>query len=328
MNLKNKIIEFVGQVYWREAILLSPALIISACLGIYLGQQILVLLIGAQLSLGFGASRSHRNRRWWVIITSTIFTALAATIGSLIGFNSPLFYLLLTILCASFAYLNWIDNNFWWINMQVVVALLVASYYHQDLNYALLRGGIILLAGSILLVTSYIVAKIIPKVSLALPLTPAVDLPNRVRNSYIYTVVIAVNLSLAIANYLSLSNSYWAAIAALMICKPDFKQTYLQAIKRFFGAVLGCLSADLIVHVSHDHNFILVVVLLINTAIVFSFQKANPLIMTFLATNSIVIIISMYKGNPLAVAEHRVEATFLGGLIGLILTKLLIRTPK
>ena len=86
---------------------------------------------GAAFSVGFGAARDLRGWRWAAMIAAALGTALAAFIGCLAGQWPPALYVVAALaadtVCASSSAL--VDEDPWWIALQMVVALLIAGAY-------------------------------------------------------------------------------------------------------------------------------------------------------------------------------------------------------
>lgn len=82
-----------------------------------------VVAAGAALSVGFGASRELHGRRWRAMLAATLGISLAAGIGSLVGLVPWLLMLCMGAAAAACAALDLLDDDLWWVSLQVAIAL-------------------------------------------------------------------------------------------------------------------------------------------------------------------------------------------------------------
>lgn len=315
--------QLCGSIYWRELALCSPAMLLVLLIGSQVDYLHAVIMIGAAFSVGFGASRGLQGYRWGAVIVSTFGMSIAAVVGSIGGQEHISFYLMLVCLSASCAILTSYNSDLWWVSIQIVVAFLVASYYPQNLENALLRGFFTLLGGGLQLIGMLLTARLFPKSADLLPTTNIIPLSLHKQIHFILAVVISVPLALWVAKYAGLSNDYWAAMTALMILKPDNKATFKRMIHRFIGTLLGCCVATLCIYLFHRNYLLLAALLTLTSGTAFATQKAHYALLTSMISATIVLLISFGHGDPLATTEHRIVATLLGGSITLMVSSIL-----
>ncbi|TCJ98429.1 fusaric acid resistance family protein [Volucribacter psittacicida] len=315
--------QLCGTIYWRELILCSPAILLVLAISTDFSYIHAVIMVGAAFSVGFGASRSFYGHRWGALTASAVGMAVAAVAGSLFGHEGLWLYLAIALLSAGCAILTSYNNDLWWITLQIVVAFLVASYYPEDWENALLRGAFTLLGAGLQLVGMMLSAKLFPYSATLLPPVALSALSFNKQIRFVIAVILAVNFSLYIAKSAGLANDYWAAMTALIILRPDSKTTLERAINRFIGTLLGCCFATLAIYGLQDNALMLLSLLALTSGAAFSMQKAHYALLTSMISATIVLLIGLGSGDPVAITEHRIIATLLGGGVTLIICRLL-----
>lgn len=315
--------QLCGTIYWRELILCSPAILLVLAISTDFNYIHAVIMVGAAFSVGFGASRSFHGHRWGAVTASTLGMAIAAVVGSLFGHEGIWLYFAIALLAAGCAILTSYNNDLWWITLQIVVAFLIASYYPENLENALLRGAFTLLGGGLQLIGMILSAKLFPRSAELLPPAPTTSLTLEKQIRFVLAVIFAVTLSLYVAKSAGLSNDYWAAMTALIILRPDSKTTLDRTINRFIGTLLGCCFATLVTYLFFDHNLILLLLLTLTSGAAFSMQKAHYALLSSMISATVVLLIGLGHGDPIEITEHRIIATLLGGGITVVISRLL-----
>lgn len=313
-----------GEIYWRESILCSPAMLLVLFLSFNFEPMHAVAMVGAAFSVGFGASRTLQGYRWGAVVASVLGMALAAFAGSILGSEGVWLYVMVAILASCCAILTIYNNDLWWVSLQIVIAFLVASYYPQDIGLAMERAGLVLLGGGVQFLGMLWTAKLMPNVALPLPMMNTVRMSLRQQVRFVVATSLAVILSLWAARSAGLANDYWAAMTAILILRPDDKVTVQRAINRLMGTLVGCTLATMMIYCFDDRLVILMVGLVVTSAIAFSVQKAHYGLLSCVISATIVLLVALGHGNPIAITEHRIVATLLGGCVALLMSKLLV----
>ncbi|MGI4880244.1 MAG: hypothetical protein ACRYG4_22470, partial [Janthinobacterium lividum] len=161
-------------IYWREAAICVPAMPVILLAGAATGHIVeAAIAAGAAFSVGFGAARDLRGRRWGAMIAAALGMTVAAFVGSLFGESFVLFLILAAIAAAACAATALIDEDLWWVALQVVVFLLIAGYYAGPPAEALTRALAVLAGGAAQLVSVVVLAKLVPRAAGRLPGNPA-----------------------------------------------------------------------------------------------------------------------------------------------------------
>lgn len=288
----------VNPFHWREASLCVPALPALLLCGLMTGQVTAgAIAAGAAFSVGFGASRDLRGRRWGAMIAATLGMALAAFVGSLAGNALPVFLLLAGIAAAGCAALALYDEDLWWIFLQVVIALLVASNYPGRPDQALERALTVLIGGGVQIVCVAILARLVPSASARLPRNPAIIPPAR---RLLITHMVRAGACIPIA-----------VLAA-----------HALGIARLGGTIAGCGVATLFAVAVDYSPSLLLIGMAISAGLSFAWQKAHYVMLSAAITATIVILLSIGHGGVIANVEHRLIATLAGGLIALIIARI------
>ena len=314
----------VNPFHWREASLCVPALPALLLCGLVTGQVTAgAIAAGAAFSVGFGASRDLRGRRWGAMIAATLGMALAASVGSLAGNALPVFLLLAGLAAAGCAALALYDEDLWWIFLQVVIALLVASNYPGRPDQALERALTVLIGGGVQIVCVAILARLVPSASARLPRNPAIIPPERrLLITHMVRAGACIPIAVLAAHALGIANSYWAPMTALLILKPGLQETQARGIARLGGTIAGCGVATLFAVAVDYSPSLLLIGMAISAGLSFAWQKAHYVMLSAAITATIVILLSIGHGGVIANVEHRLIATLVGGLIALIIARI------
>ena len=310
--------------YGREALLCLPALPLLMIGGLVLGHPIQgAVAAGAAFSVGFGAARDLAGRRWAAMLAAALGMALAALVGSLTGAWLWVFAPICALAAAGCAYLALVDEDLWWVALQVVIALLVAGYYPGPASAALQRTGLVLLGGAAQMAVTIVLAWLIPNAAHRLPrgaskLAP----PLRLVVGHLSRAAICVALSLVAARVMGLANSYWAPMTALIVLKPHLHETRVRGVARLGGTLAGCLAASLFaMAVGYGASWLLAG-LTLGVGLSYALQKAHYAALTSAITFTVVLLLSLVRGDAVQTAEHRILATLIGGLLALGLAQI------
>ena len=307
-----------GQIYYQQAWLGAPALLLVLLLAAEWDDKAVMVMAGAAFSTAFGAAHALGRFRWGAMTAACAGMALAGVIGSLIGGHGlPAFAVaaLLTAVCAALSSYN---SSWWWVTLQTVCAYLIAGYYPSDWQAALQRGGLMLAGGGIQILFTALTARFFVRHSPPLPAKPAQRLSANVLWRFSLAAAVAVTAALWMARHIGLSNDYWAAIAAVMILRPEAAATVSRSLHRMVGTVAGCALATLTVYLLHDSLPLMMLATTVSAATALAVQRAQYALLTAAISATIVFLFAIGHGDPLAATEHRIEATLLGGATALV----------
>lgn len=322
-------IQYTRPFLWRQAALCIPAIPPLLAVGIAYDDPIQgAVAAAAAFSVGFGASRDLRGRRWGAMLAATIGMACAAFLGSIAGQNLAMLTALSSLVAAACAALALFDEDMWWVVLQIVIALLVAGYYPNSPEAAAERAACVLAGGSVQMISVMLLARLVPGAGQRLPPGPAKEPPGRaLLISHALQAAVCVALAAAAADALELANSYWAPITALLILKPGLHDTNSRGVARLTGTVIGCGAATLFAIAVGNSTPLLILGVGLTAGAAFALQKAQYAAFTCAITATVVLFASLGQGGIIANAEHRLFATLLGGAIALAVARIALHRP-
>jgi MFS family permease len=316
--------------YWREAALCAPAMPILLLAGLLTGHLSEgAIAAGAAFSVGFGAARDMSGRRWTVMIAAMLGMTLAAFLGCLVGQWLPGLLILSGAAAAACAVLALIDENLWWIALQLVIALFVAGYYSGPPAAAAERAGVVLAGGLVQVLVTPALAKLWPQAARPLPPSPPLS-PSRRRLLVAHgaRAALCVIVATIVARELHLANGYWAPMTAMLVLKPGLSETHTRGVARLTGTIFGGACATLFaLAVAESQAWLLVGVGVAATA-AFALQRAHYAVLTSAITAAMVLLLTeAHGGGVLENAAHRLIATALGGALALVVARIAPHQP-
>ena len=308
-------------IHWHEAVVCAPAVPLLILCGVAAGDAVQgAIAAGAALSVGFGATRELRGRRWGAMLAATVGMAAAALVGSLAGRHLALLLVVAAGAAAGCAALALFDEDLWWVALQSVIALLVAGSFAGTFATALERGGIVLVGGGAQIVSILVISKLLVRwVEPADPSGPDVAprQPLRATVLHMLRAAFCVGASMAAADALGLANGYWAPMTALIVLKPALHDTRTRGVQRLGGTIAGCGLATAYAIAVRDAPSLELSGLALMAGAAFALQKSTYAAFTGALSACIVLLISLGQTDVVANAEHRIIATLLGGAIAL-----------
>ncbi len=317
-------------LYWREALLCVPAVPCLLLAGISTGQIAYgAVAAGAAFAVGFGAARDLRGRRWGAMIAATFGTSLAALVGSLTGQWPAILVGVAAVSAGACAVLALLDEDLWWVSLQMLIALLVGGYFAGPPGSALERSAAVFLGGAAQVAVVVVLARVAPRSAARLPAGPPKPAPSTtLLLAHSTRAAICVGMSLEAARALDLANNYWAPMTAMLVLKPGLGETRTRGAERLSGTLAGCLIATLFAFSVDDRRAWLLAGVAASAGAAFALQKAHYALLSCAITSTVVLLLSTTRGGgALANAEHRLAATLLGGGIALLVAMVLPHRP-
>ncbi len=289
-----------------------------------------VIAAGAAFAVGFGAARELRGRRWGAMLMAMAGMTIAAFAGTLLGQDSMPFILVAATLAAGCAALALHDEDAWWVFLQIVVIFFVAGYYPGSLPSALVRGSMTLVGGVSQIAIIVVLARLFPRAgAVTIVATPLVSDDRGLLVAHMARAAIAVAGCLSLIAPLGLANGYWAPMTALLVLKPRLSDTRARGMARVGGTIGGCALATLYAAACRDEPALLLVGVSLAAGAAFALQKAHYASLTASITATIVLLMSLGQSSAIGNAEHRIEATLLGGGLALLVaTAIPRRLPR
>lgn len=318
-------------VFWREAALCAPAMPLLLLAGLFSGRMSAgAIAAGAAFLTGFGAARNLRGRRWAAMILAAVGATIAAFVGSLAGQWTPALLSVSAVISAGCAALGLIDEDLWWVSLQVVIVFFVAGYYHGAPPAALARAEATAAGGAAQIAIVLLLARLAPGAANPLPAAPPRPRPSRrLFISHILRAAGCVVLSWALAKRLGLPNGYWAPMTAMLVLKPGLSETDIRGAARLTGTVAGCLAAAAFAFAVGSSPLWLLAGVGFTASACFALQKAHYALLTLSITATVVLLLTLaHVGDVLTNAEHRLAATVLGGAMALVVARIAPHLPR
>jgi uncharacterized membrane protein YccC len=213
----------------------------------------------------------------------------------------------------------------WWISLQWAIALFIATAFAADLRGAAGRTALIC-AGGVLQITVVLSVRYLlgastpPRVaSWRSYVRLACRLIGKSGPAVLYGCQTGVSALLAIvaSSLAQLPNGYWAPMTALLVIKPDLRQTLSRGLERALGTLAGAGVATLAAATLRPGVWLSVLLSLLFAAAAYTVQRASYATFTASLTAYIVFVLALNGLPERANAVHRIIATFVGAAVAL-----------
>jgi hypothetical protein len=304
----------------RDAIACLPAIVLLASVGMAVGHPIEgVTAASAAFMVGFGVDRCYREWCRVPVIAAVAATTAAALAGSVMGEWRPGFVLASAGAAGVVGWMSARDETLWWIGLQCALAFIIAGAFASTLSGAVVRAMLIATGG----ITQVAVTWYVRRTYAASPGTGVGAPPQKVmttatRIEHATLTALAVGMATVVADRLRLTNGYWAPMTTLLILKPGLRDTQTRGVARVAGTVGGCVGASLLALIIPPGHFVLVPALATATWLSFALKRAHYALFTAAVTATVVVLLAIARVPELVTARHRITATVIGGVIGLV----------
>jgi uncharacterized membrane protein YccC len=119
-----------------------------------------------------------------------------------------------------------------------------------------------------------------------------------------------------------LPRGYWIPMTALLVLKPQFRETYVTGITRITGTLAGAGLAGLLVQVLGSHPAALTVMLLVFVWSGYALFRTNYVAFTICITGYVVVLLYLSGVPGPVTATYRALDTVLGGALALLAYRL------
>jgi hypothetical protein len=326
------------QFHWRASLRRVPAILILLLAGIFSAQtDAFVLATAAALSVGLGAGRQLRGSRLLAMLGTTLLMAFSAWIGTLAGNVYPVSITVVALWAFACGLFNVLSEDFGWMMIQAVIALLVAAAYP---SHGLAAGGraLLILAGGgtqLCFISAFWYFEGIGRFGdeFKPARVPPGNLPPLSAdwksfraallfssNAFHYALRVAVTIAIAVEldHLLQLKNGYWLPMTTLVVLKPDFYRTYANGVQRVIGTLTGVVAATAIAHLMQPQHFVLVALIGVFGFFAYAFLKTNAVIFSAAVTSFAVFLIALTGLPEATVTWHRLINTALGCGVALL----------
>lgn len=300
----------------KAALLPMPGMALLLICGVLLDQQLAFsVAAGAAFSVGFGANRRIADHHWLAMLVTVAGMTLAAVAGTLAG-QHPVLELLATLvaggICGALA-TRYAD--LWWVWLQIAIAFLVAANYPGDIAAAMQRA-IAVAAGGLLQFMLITCAILVVGPPAARPVVTTSPTPRDVA-LHALLAALCMGVALAAGQALGFANVYWAPITAMLVLRPGLRDTVSRGLERIGGTLAGIVLATAIAGALVHLPLLLALATVLAASAAFGLQLSRYVVLSGAVTIA-VLLMTVLAGSPvLAMDEHRLFATLLGGAIAL-----------
>jgi hypothetical protein len=217
-----------------------------------------------------------------------------------------------------------------WIGQQCAILAIVASGYPVGFDASLVRALLILAGGGLQTLFMLAVWRLrFPAGDLTeddpfegfLPALRTLR-ANLTTHSDVLRFAVRQGLTLAAAAELArptgLPNGYWVPMTALLVLKPDFRQTFRRGVERVAGTLAGAALATLLVHSLRLDQATTGALIVLFAWLGYTLINVNYAIYAIFLTTYIVFLLDFGGLSAGVVVTHRAFNTALGGCLALL----------
>jgi uncharacterized membrane protein YccC len=116
---------------------------------------------------------------------------------------------------------------------------------------------------------------------------------------------------------LPLGHGYWAPLAAVMVMRPDFTQTYERGVARFAGSLVGVALATAIARVAHPGTYTFAALAVVSIGLMYLLLRIGYVVAQACVGAYVVFLLGMGGTQLEQTVRDRVLLTLLGGLLAM-----------
>ncbi|WP_406451497.1 FUSC family protein [Streptomyces sp. NBC_00876] len=113
-------------------------------------------------------------------------------------------------------------------------------------------------------------------------------------------------------------HGYWVPMAAVMVMRPEFSQTYERSVARFGGTVVGVFLAGVIVQVAHPGTGPSAVLSVVCALLMYLLMRTGYAVSQACVAAYVVFLLGMAGDDWSQTVLERVVLTLLGGLLAMV----------
>lgn len=116
---------------------------------------------------------------------------------------------------------------------------------------------------------------------------------------------------------LPFGHAYWAPMAAVMVMRPDFSQTYARAVARFGGTLVGVAVATGIVQLAHPGMYLSGLLAVVSAFLMYVLMRTGYAVSQVFVSAYVVFLLGMGGVRWDQTVPDRVALTLVGGLLAM-----------
>jgi hypothetical protein len=302
--------------------------------GLLLGEPGPALLITAgAFSVGFGAFQRVGRVHVAPMLLAAMAMALATAVGTVAANNA-----LADAACVAVAgFILGLGTGFgtgpFWVLLQGGIFLIVSGSIPGDFREGVARAGLVLAGGVVQALVVALLRTLLPKgfpplqspVATPHPQTlgawgaaaQRVVSPQAPEWRYGLLLGLAAGVGVLVGHALKIQNGYWVAMTALLVLRRGAQETVFRGTLRIAGTLIGAGVATLAVALLRPDPLGLAPLIALAAWAAYSTQWVNSGTFSVCVTSFIAFLLSLEGLPETAVAGRRIEATLIGGAIGM-----------
>ena len=323
---------------WRASLLCLPAIAVALILPLAVGHRFAAVVIaGSAQSVGFGA---FQRRLWFTggsMVLATLGMALSAAVGEL-GAHVP-WAMLVAVTFWAFCYgmSGAISSAASWVGQQCCIFLIVSSYVPGTPRQAAIRAAGVLAGGALQFLFIRVLWRSFAPASTTYS-DPVIHAPGWQRRAVLenltwrsatFRYALLLALTGLVAEFIALRahfhNAYWIPMTALIIMKPDLLLTNARSIARLGGTLVGGALATLLAMALRPNALWLSLLIVLSMYLAYALQNVNYALYAIPLTSYIAFILAIGRAPERDIAEYRVVATAIGGVVAMLIHALYVR---
>ncbi len=121
-----------------------------------------------------------------------------------------------------------------------------------------------------------------------------------------------------LGTWLPFGHGYWAPMAAVMVMRPDFSQTYSRAVARFGGTLVGVALATGLVQVVHPRTGLSAALAVLCAGMMYLLMRTGHVVAQACVAAYVVFLLGMGGQQWTQTVPERVVLTLIGGVLAMI----------
>ncbi|MBO0513467.1 FUSC family protein [Streptomyces beijiangensis] len=131
-------------------------------------------------------------------------------------------------------------------------------------------------------------------------------------------MAVVATIGYLLGEVLPFGHGYWAPMAAVMIMRPDFTQTYGRAIARFGGTLVGVALTTAVVQLAHPGMYLSAGLAVLSAGLMYLLMRTGYAVGQIFVAAYVVFLLGMGGLEWTQTVPDRVILTLLGGLLAMI----------
>ncbi|MCQ4213054.1 FUSC family protein, partial [Streptomyces longispororuber] len=131
-------------------------------------------------------------------------------------------------------------------------------------------------------------------------------------------VTVVAVIGYLLGNALPFGHGYWAPMAAVMIMRPDFSQTYSRAVARFGGTLVGVALATGVVQLTTPDTYLSAALAVTCACLMYLLMRTGQLAAQACVAAYVVFLLGMGGETWDQTVPERVVLTLVGGLLAML----------